>query len=147
MACVEFARNVLNLSDADSTEEAPETANPVIDLMPDQSLENLGHTMRLGAYPCRLTKGTLAKEAYGADLICERHRHRYEFNNAYREAFERAGMVFAGINPERDLAEIIELKGHPFFIATQFHPEFKSRPDRPHPLFSMFLQRALERTE
>ncbi len=144
MACIEFARNVMGLADADTTEVNPDTTNPIIDLMPDQNLENLGHTMRLGAYPCKLKEGSVAQKAYGKSLVFERHRHRYEFNNAYREALEEAGMVISGVNPERDLVEIIELPDHPFFVATQFHPEFKSRPDRPHPLFLQFLTAAMQ---
>jgi CTP synthase len=143
MACIEFARNVMGLENADTTEVEPGTPYPVIDLMPDQNLKNLGHTMRLGAYPCALKEGTIARQAYGTDLISERHRHRYEFNNAFLDAFEKAGMVVSGRNPERNLVEIIELPSHPFFVATQFHPEFKSRPDRPHPLFLAFLTKAL----
>ncbi len=145
MACVEFARNVLGLSDADTTEVNEQTSAPVICLMPDQNLQNLGGTMRLGAYPCALSEGSLAKKAYGKALVRERHRHRYEFNNAYIEAFERAGMRFSGRNPERGLMEIIELPSHPFFLATQFHPEFLSRPDRPHPLFCAFVHAALRK--
>ena len=143
MASIEFARNVMGLTDADTTEVAPATPYPVIDLMPDQNLQNLGHTMRLGAYRCVLKEGTKARAAYGTSEVWERHRHRYEFNNAFLEAFEKAGMVVSGRNPERNLVEIIELPDHPFFVATQFHPEFKSRPDRPHPLFLAFLTAAL----
>ncbi len=144
MTCVEFARHVLNLTQAHTTEADPNTPDPVIDLMPDQNLQTMGGTMRLGAYPCRLKEGTLARRAYGQEMVSERHRHRYEFNNAYREAFEKAGLVFSGINPDRDLAEIVELPGHPFFLAVQFHPEFKSRPDKPHPLFRAFVQAMME---
>jgi CTP synthase len=101
--------------------------------------------MRLGAYPCKLTPGTRAHEAYGADLISERHRHRYEFNNKYRDTFESKGMVFSGINPQKDLVEILELQDHPWFVATQFHPEFKSSPTAAHPLFREFVRAALNR--
>ena len=143
MACIEFARNVAGLAGADTSEVDPKTPYPIIDLMPDQNLQNLGHTMRLGAYPCRLTPGTVAQKAYGADVISERHRHRYEFNNRFLPQMEAAGLVISGRNPERDLVEIVELPDHPFFVGTQFHPEFKSRPDRPHPLFLAFLTAAL----
>ena len=136
IAVVEFARNVLGLKDANSTELSPSTKNPVIDFMPEQkNIEKLGGTMRLGRYACELVEGSIAKEAYGCTTISERHRHRYEFNNDYREMIENAGLRVAGINPESDLVEIVELKDHPWFVGVQFHPEFKSRPDRPHPLF------------
>ena len=135
MAVIEFARHELGLPMANTTEMDPDTPDPVIGLMEDQNLENLGHTMRLGKYRCELTPGTLSAKAYGETEIWERHRHRYEFNNAYRERFEKAGMIVAGRNPERDLVEIVELSNHPFFVAVQYHPEFKSRPNRPHPLF------------
>ncbi len=139
MACIEFARHVIGWEDADTAEVNPGTAHPVIDLMPDQNLENMGGTMRLGAYACRLAEGSLARAAYGAEMITERHRHRYEFNNRFLAAFEAAGMRVTGRNPERDLVEIVELPEKRFFLAVQFHPEFKSRPDRPHPLFGAFL--------
>ncbi|MEZ4358206.1 MAG: CTP synthase [Eubacteriales bacterium] len=145
MAVIEFARNVLGLADANSTEFAPNTANPVIDLMSDQkNLKDKGGTMRLGSYKCRLVKGTKAYAAYGTEEIDERHRHRYEFNNSYRDAIEKAGMKIAGINPSRNLVEIVELKDHPFFVAVQFHPEFKSRPIRPQPLFREFVAAAIK---
>ncbi len=143
MAVVEFARHVLGYGDAHSTEADPDTTHPIIDLMPDQVGNRLGGTLRLGGYPCLIQPGTLAHRLYGKREILERHRHRYEFNNAYRAAFQAAGMVFSGINPQRDLVEIAELPGHPFFIGVQFHPEFQSRPDRPHPLFLGFVQAAL----
>jgi CTP synthase len=135
---IEFARNVLGLKDANTAEIVPETKNPVIDIMPDQkNIDNLGGTMRLGAYPCHLADGTFSKECYGAENISERHRHRYEFNNDYKAAMEEKGLVFAGTSPDGRLVEIVELKKeeHPFFVSVQFHPEFKSRPNRPHPLF------------
>ncbi len=147
MAVVEFAKNVLHLPGAHTTEVVADTPDPVIDLMADQDLANLGGTMRLGAYRCALTPGSVAQKAYGASEVSERHRHRYEFNNAYLGAFEAAGMRFSGRNPERDLMEIAEIPAHPFFVGVQFHPEFKSRPDRPHPLFSAFVKAALTRLQ
>ena len=143
MAVVEFARHVLGYQDAHSSEADPATTHPVIDLMPDQVGNRLGGTLRLGAYPCAIQPGTLAHRLYGKPEILERHRHRYEFNNAYRIPFQEAGMVFSGINPQRNLVEIAELPDHPFFIGVQFHPEFQSRPDRPHPLFLGFVAAAL----
>ena len=148
LGVVEFARNVCGLEGANSTEFAPDTPHPVIDLMPDQkSVENLGGTMRLGAYPCLLQPGTLAAQAYGEELVYERHRHRFEFNNAYRERLTKAGLVLSGLSPDGRLVEIIELspKDHPFYVATQFHLEFKSRPNRPHPLFRDFVAAAVAR--
>lgn len=145
-ACIEFARNVCNLHDAHSTEFNQKTKFPVIDLMEEQKkIMDMGGTMRLGAYPCKISKGTLLYKAYKEELIKERHRHRYEFNNMYKFQFQKAGMVFSGINPDRDLVEVIELKDHPWFLATQFHPEFKSRPNRPHPLFRDFVFAAVNR--
>jgi CTP synthase len=144
-AVTEFARNKLGLSDANSTEFDSGTAHPVIDLMVDQKgLSAKGGTMRLGKYPCRLHPGSLAYQAYGMDLIFERHRHRYELNNQYRDDLAEAGMIISGINPDQDLVEIVELRDHPWFVAVQFHPEFKSRPDRPHPLFRDFIGAALK---
>ena len=144
MAVIEFARHKLGLPMANTTEMDPDTPDPVIGLMEDQNLENLGHTMRLGKYRCELTPGTVSAKAYGETEIWERHRHRYEFNNDYRERFEKAGMVVAGRNPERDLVEIVELPDHPFFVAVQYHPEFKSRPNRPHPLFRELIGAAMK---
>lgn len=142
-ATIEFARNVCGFSDASSTEFNPKTKHPVIYLLPEQRRKKeKGGTMRLGAYLCVLKKGTLAYKIYGKEKIYERHRHRYEFNNKYREIFESKGMVISGIYPEKNLVEIIELKEHPFFIATQFHPEFKSKPFKAHPLFSAFINSA-----
>ncbi len=139
--CIEFARFVLNSDEPNSTEFDPHTRHPVIDLMPDQrSIEEMGGTMRLGAYPCKLVPGTKAHQAYGVDLVYERHRHRFEFNNAYRDILGPAGMVFSGLSPDERLVEITELADHPFMLGTQFHPEFKSRPNRPHPLFVAFLE-------
>ncbi|MBF7081491.1 CTP synthase [Desulfallas sp. Bu1-1] len=144
LAVVEYARNVLGWTPANSTEFNPDTPYPVIDLLPEQKeLDKMGGTMRLGRYPCRLVPGTLAYRAYGEEIIYERHRHRYEFNNKYREALVDAGLVLSGTLPDRYLVEIIELKDHPWFVATQFHPEFKSRPYRPHPLFRDFIGAAL----
>jgi len=141
LASVEFARNVVGLEGAHSSEIAPETANPVIDLLPEQKdVEDLGGTLRLGIYPCKLQKETKAHAAYeGEEVVYERHRHRYEFNNEFREQMEAKGFVFSGTSPDGRLVEVIELKDHPWFVASQFHPEFKSRPTRPHPLFREFI--------
>ena len=139
MAVIEFARNVLGLAGANSTEIDPESPHPVIDLMPDQRGVDMGGTMRLGRYPCALVPGTKAAEAYGAPLVYERHRHRWEVNNAYRERFEAAGFVVSGQSPDGRYVEIMELRDHPWFIGVKFHPEFKSRPNRPHPLFHGFI--------
>src|SRR5512142_286589 len=140
---VEFARHVLDHEDANSTEFDRSTAAPVIDLMLDQrAITDMGGTMRLGLYPCVLKPGTKAASAYGVDEVEERHRHRFEFNNSYREEFERAGMVFSGISPDGKLVEIAELADHPYMVGSQFHPEFLSRPMRPHPLFVGLLKAA-----
>jgi CTP synthase len=145
-AVIEFARHVALLKDANSSEFDPKTANPVIDLMTDQrSVSDKGGTMRLGSYLCRVMEGTLAHKAYGVSEVKERHRHRYEFNNAYRDVLTGQGLVLSGLSPDGRLVEIIELKNHPWFAATQFHPEFNSRPHRPHPLFSGFVGAALKR--
>lgn len=136
---IEFARNVLGWEDADSTETNKDTPHPVIDLMPDQNGKILGGTLRLGKYECTASPGTLTAKAYGELTIWERHRHRYEFNNKYREELSRAGLVIAGVNPERDLVEVCEVKGHPWMVGAQFHPEFKSRPNRAAPLFRDFI--------
>ena len=131
--------------DANSTEFDLFTGAPVIDLMPDQrEVENKGGSMRLGLYPARLTPGTRAAAAYGSEIIYERHRHRFEVNNQYREALERSGMTVSGQSPDGRLVEIVELRDHPWFVASQFHPEFRSRPDRPHPLFTGFVEAAIE---
>ncbi len=144
LAVIEFARNVLNL-DATSTEFDTTTSNPVIDLMADQkSISNMGGTLRLGNYECSIVKDTLASKLYKSDKILERHRHRYEFNNAYREELEKNGLIVSGINEVNNLVEIVELKDHPYFIACQFHPEFKSRPTRPHPLFDGFIKASVK---
>ncbi|MBR5703407.1 MAG: gamma-glutamyl-gamma-aminobutyrate hydrolase family protein [Bacteroidales bacterium] len=143
MAVVEFARNVLGYADAASTEVNLNTSHPVIDLMEEQkSLTMKGHTMRLGAYPCHLLQGTLAHDIYGKDDISERHRHRYEFNDAFREQMEKAGLKISGVNPDSGLVEIVELPSHPFFIAVQFHPEYKSTPEHPQPIFVRFVEAA-----
>ena len=145
-AAVEFARNVLGLEQATSAEFNPCVEDPVIDMMEEQKkVRNLGGTMRLGAYPCRLKEGSLARRCYGEDQVSERHRHRYEFNNLYTGRFEKAGMVLSGINEELDLCEIMELPDHPFFIAVQFHPEFKSKALAPHPIFREFIAAARAR--
>jgi len=155
LACIEFARNVAKLKNANTTEIDPKTENPIIDLMPEQKIliqeKRYGGSMRLGAYPCKLITGTKAYQAYGEDLpagrqeiISERHRHRFEFNNAYRNVLTKNGLVISGVNAERDLVEIIELKDHPFFVGTQFHPEFKSRPLTSHPLFKEFIKAAIK---
>lgn len=146
-AVVEFARHVMGLKDANSTEHMPNTKNPIIDFMPDQkNIDKMGGTMRLGQYACSLKPGTLAQAAYGESLISERHRHRYEFNNEYLEAVEAAGMRIAGTNPDSGLVEIVELVDHPWFVGVQFHPEFKSRPDRPHPLFRELVAAAAKQS-
>ncbi len=147
IAVIEFARNVAGLETANSTEFDEETPHPVIDIMPDQVGVEMGGTMRLGSYPCRLQPGTLAARVYGAELVYERHRHRYEVNNAYRDVLEDAGMVFSGTSPDGRLVEIAEIRDHPFFIGSQFHPEFKSRPLRPHPLFYGFVGACLGAAE
>ncbi len=140
-AVVEFARNILCLEQAASTEMDPQTPHPVIDLMPEQlKVTNLGGTMRLGAYPCQLKKSSSAQKAYKADLVSERHRHRYEFNNDYLKQFEAAGMIATGINPDTKLVEIVEIKDHPWFVGVQFHPELKSTVENPHPLFVGFIK-------
>ncbi len=145
MAVVEFARNVLKLEDANSAEFNEKCKNPLIHIMDDQiGVDKKGGTMRLGAYPCEIKKGTLAEKIYGNTKISERHRHRYEFNNNYREQIEKAGMICSGTSPDGKLVEIVEITSHPFFIAGQFHPEFKSRPDRPAPLFKALVQAAKE---
>ncbi len=148
LAVIEFARNVAGLKGAHSSELDPSTPYPVIDLMPDQKdIENMGGTMRLGVYPCKVHDGTKAEATYGEDLIYERHRHRYEFNNQFRDQLTEAGLVISGISPDERLVEIVELPDHPWFVAGQFHPEFKSRPTRPHPLFRDLIKAALQNKE
>jgi len=141
---VEIARNVCGLKDANTVEVDPNTPHPVIHLLPEQeNIKEKGATMRLGSYPCQLIDNTLASRLYGTDLVYERHRHRYEVNNAYRARLERGGLICSGVSPDYRLVEIVELIDHPFFIATQFHPEFKSRPNRAHPLFKGLIEAAL----
>ena len=140
IAVIEFARHAVGLKKANSTEFDPESPHPVIDIMPDQIGVEKGGTMRLGRYPCKIVPGTLAAEVYGEELVYERHRHRYEVNNGYRDALSQAGMIFSGTSPDDHLVEIAEVKDHPFFIGSQFHPEFKSRPLSPHPLFRGFVE-------
>lgn len=148
LAVIEFARNVCELKGANSTEFAKNSPYPVIDVMPEQKVllseKRYGGTMRLGDYKCKLMPKTISVKAYGMPVVFERHRHRYELNNKYREDLRANGLVLAGINPERDLVEIIEVQKHPFFAASQFHPEFKSRPLRPHPLFREFIKAAIK---
>ena len=145
VATIEFARHVLGTEEVDSTEFNAKTPNPVIHILPGHHKdEDKGGTLRLGAYPCVLDKKSLSYKAYGIPKISERHRHRYEFNMAYKEQLEQAGMRFAGLSPDKKLVEIIELKDHPYFVASQFHPEFKSRPLRPHPLFRDFIKVAVK---
>jgi CTP synthase len=144
---VEFARFVLNNPKANSTEFDPETPHPVISLMQEQrSISDKGGTMRLGLYPCILQEDSVAKRAYQTDKVQERHRHRFELNNTYREILQLGGMIFSGQSPDGFLVEIAELRDHPFMLGTQFHPEFLSRPNRPHPLFDQFIHTIIERT-
>ncbi|RLJ70447.1 CTP synthase [Hydrogenivirga caldilitoris] len=146
LMAVEFARNVIGLENANSTEFDPDTPYPVIDLMEEQkNIHNLGGTMRLGAYPCMLQEGTKAREIYGKEVIYERHRHRYEFNNSFRKLFEENGVRFSGLSPDGNLVEIMELSDHRWYIGCQFHPEFKSKPFDPHPLFVSFIKAALKK--
>jgi CTP synthase len=145
MATVEFARNVCGLAGAHTSEFSPNTPHPVVDLMESQrAIKDKGATMRLGAYPCVIKRGTLAHSAYRTDEISERHRHRYEINNRYREVFEKNGLVLSGLSPDGELVEIIEIGNHPWFVGCQFHPEFKSTPLNPHPLFRDFIKVAME---
>ena len=144
LAIVEFARDVLKYSDANSTEQDPDTTHPLIHIMPEkEGLADLGGTLRLGAYPCVLDKSSKAYELYGSENISERHRHRYEVNNDYREDFIKAGIKISGTSPDGRIVEMMELPDHPWFLATQAHPEFKSRPNNPHPLFRGFIGAAL----
>lgn len=148
VAIIEFARNVLGLKDANSAEIDPETTNPVIDIMPEQrNVQEMGGTMRLGQYPCVLNPESKSYQLYGASMIYERHRHRYEVNNDYREEFANHGVIFAGTSPDNHIVEMMEIPSHPWFVACQFHPEFKSRPNRPHPLFRGFVSAAAKRYE
>jgi CTP synthase len=148
LAVIEYARNLCNLKGASSTEFGKDCPHPVIDLMPDQrGVKDKGGTMRLGAYPCTLAPGSRAAALYGQQLISERHRHRFEFNNDYREQLTRAGLKLSGTSPDDRLVEIVELEGHPFFLGCQFHPEFKSKPVAAHPLFSGFVRAAVQRRD
>src|SRR5262249_2356334 len=143
---IEFGRNVVNLADAHSTEFNKDTPHPVICLLDEQrNITNLGGTMRLGKQPCHVETSTHAAAAYGASDVSERHRHRYEFNNVYRQQFEAHGMRFTGTSPDGKLVEILELDEHPWFLAVQFHPEFKSKPTAAHPLFAGFVEAAINR--
>jgi CTP synthase len=145
-AIIEFARNVCGLSETNSSEFQPDCEHPVISLMNEQrDVKNLGGTMRLGGYVCRLKPGSRAARIYGTDEVRERHRHRYEVNNAYRDRLEEYGMRCSGLSPDGSLVEMIELPAHPWFIGCQFHPELRSRPTTPHPLFASFVAAALER--
>ena len=142
---IEWARNVLGIKDANSSELAPETENPVVHIMPDQEdVSSKGGTMRLGDYPCHPQESSRTKAAYNGDIIMERHRHRFELNNSYRESLENSGLLIGGLSPDGNLVETGEVKDHPFMVGTQYHPEFKSRPNRPHPLFSQFVGAAKE---
>jgi len=144
MAVIEFARNILQLKNANSTEMNPRTPYPVIDLMEDQKkVTEKGGTMRLGAWDCKLDKDSKAFEAYGTDFITERHRHRFEYNNAYFERFTSAGLKATGVNPNTGLVEIVEIPEHPWFLGVQYHPEYKSTVLKPHPLFVAFIKAAL----
>jgi CTP synthase len=145
-AVIEFSRNVCGISDANSTEFSQTTKNPVIDLLPNQDLEadDVGASMRLGTYPCKIQPDTMAKDIYNNEIIYERHRHRYEVNNKFRNELESKGLVFSGLSPDEDLVEMIELKDHPYFVASQFHPEFKSRPWDPAPMFNSFIAASKE---
>ena len=143
IAVIEYARHAAGLPDADSGEFAPDCPHKVIDFMPGQSDEiDKGGTLRLGSYPCAVREGTALARCYGSSLIRERHRHRYEFNNDYRAVLEENGMVFSGLSPDGRLVEAVELPGREFYVGVQFHPEFKSRPNRPHPLFLGFVEAA-----
>lgn len=148
IACIEFMRNVCGLKGANSTEFDPDTKYPVISLLEEQkNIRNMGATMRLGAYTCRLSKNSLSYKSYKKENVLERHRHRYEFNNKFKKLFEKHGMTFTGINTQNHLVEIIELRNHPWFVACQFHPEFKSKPEQAHPLFRQFVGAALENSK
>nr|HQV34430.1 CTP synthase [Calditrichia bacterium] len=148
IAVIEFARNVCDIPSANSAEFNRKASDPVIHIMESQRrIKKKGGTMRLGGYPCVTKKGTLARKIYGAEIIIERHRHRYEVNNDYRDLLEEKGMIMSGLSPDGNLVEIIELKKHPFFIACQFHPELKSRIMRPHPIFVHFVEAAVKEKE
>ena len=141
-AVIEFARNVCGISDANSSEFSQTTKNPVIDILPNQNLEkdDVGASMRLGTYPCKIKEETMASYIYNNEIVYERHRHRYEVNNKFRNQLEENGLIFSGVSPDEDLVEMIEIKDHPYFVASQFHPEFKSRPWEPAPMFNSFIE-------
>ena len=144
IAVIDFARNVLGLENANSEEFDEQTPDPVIHIMDEQkNLKDKGATMRLGACPCSLKKDSFAYSAYGKEEISERHRHRFEFNNSYRKDLESAGLIVSGVNPDRDLVEIVEVQDHPWFVGVQFHPEFQSKPNKAHPLFASFIEASL----
>jgi len=148
MAVIEYARHICGIEDAQSREFVPDADEALIDLMPDQKdVKNKGGTMRLGAYPCVLEDGSRAAQLYAAREVSERHRHRFEFNNEYRDAIEGGGMVLSGKSPDGRLVEMVELPEHPYFIGCQFHPEFKSRPHAPHPLFAGFVKASRQRRD
>ncbi len=145
-AVIEFARNKCGLKDANSTEFDPGTKHPVVSLLDEQkTVKDVGGTMRLGVYACEIKRGTVAFKAYGKEIVMERHRHRYEFNNKYKAIMSENGLVFSGVYPNKNLVEMIEVKDHPYFVAVQYHPEFKSKPDKPHPLFRDFIKAALKK--
>jgi CTP synthase len=148
-AVIEYARNVCGINDANSSEFSQNTKDFVIDLLPNQDLDkdDVGASMRLGTYPCKIEKNTLTSEIYKDEVIYERHRHRYEVNNKYRDTLEEKGLIFSGLSPDNNLVEMIELKDHPFFVASQFHPEFKSRPWEPSPIFNSFIKSASIKTQ
>ena len=146
MATIEFARNVLKLENANSEEFDTNTKNPVIHLIQEQeNVDHMGASMRLGAYPCVLKENSIVREAYNQEVVNERHRHRYEFNMKYRDLFEKNGFVISGISPDNNYVETIEIPEHPFFVATQYHPEFKSRPNKPHPLFKAWIKAIIDK--
>jgi CTP synthase len=148
IAVIEYARNVAGINDACSGESEHPSEHKVIDFMPGQSDEvKKGGTLRLGSYPCVITPGTLMEKCYGKLEIAERHRHRYEFNNDYRDILTENGLILSGVSPDGHLVETVEIKNHPFFIGVQYHPEFKSRPNRPHPIFKGFVEAALKRSK
>jgi CTP synthase len=142
MAVIEVARNLLGLEGANSSEIDPQTPHPVIDLMPSQRGVEMGGTMRLGLWPCKMVPGTIAADAFEIETVYERHRHRFEVNNDYRQRLDDAGLIVSGASPDGQLAEVMELRDHPYFVGIQSHPEFLSRPNRPHPLFREFIAAA-----
>ena len=147
IAVIEYARNAAGIADADSGEFDEQCPHKVIDFMPGQSDDiDKGGTLRLGAYPCAIRSGTLMESCYSAQTISERHRHRYEFNNDYRQILTECGLILSGLSPDGKLVETIELPNHPFFLGVQYHPEFKSRPNKPHPLFKGFIRAAMQRS-